>query len=114
MEEERRMRRITGGEKARGRNDPYQQHGGGDGARRREDQDPSPVYPRRDQDPSPSIVYPQVSRQVMYPHFFYISHTSSSTAASTTLLFKIIINHVHILLRVHHHKLKEEFEHLKL
>ena len=88
------MRRILwdqqqhGGEKTRRREDPYQQHGGGDGARRREDQDPSPVYPRRDQDPSPSIVYPQVSRQVMYRHFFYISYTS--TAASTTLLFKII------------------------
>ena len=74
MEEERRMRRMLwdqqqGGEKTRSRDDPYQQRGGG-GVRRREDQDPSPVYPRRDQDPSPSIVYPQVSRQVMYPHFF--------------------------------------------
>ena len=108
MEEERRMRRIPAGEKTRGRNDPYQQHGGG-GARRREDQDPSPVYPRRDQDPSPSIVYPQVSRQVMYPRFFYISYTS--TTACTSLLFKIIM---HILLCVHHHKLKEEFEHLEL
>ena len=89
MEEERRMRRIPGGEKTRRRDDLYQQHGG-DGVRRREDQYPSPVYPRRDQDPSPSIVYPQVSRQVMYPHFFYISYTS--TAASTTLLFKIIMH----------------------
>ena len=95
MEEERSRRRILwdqqqqGGEKARRRDDPYQQRGGG-GVRRREDQDPSPVYPRRDQDPSPSIVYPQVSRQVMYPHFFSISYTS--TAASTTLLFKIIIS----------------------
>ena len=97
MEEERRMRRIRwdqqqqDSEKKRRRDDPDQQHGGGGGGvRRREDQDPSPVYPRRDQDPSPSIVYPQVSRQVMYPHFFYISYTS--TAASTTLLFKIIMH----------------------